>query len=200
MNTPSRTPLCWPEGIPRGRMRERSRFKARSFAAAEKELLAELGRLNASQAVVSSSVVDRSSQGSSCDPGVAVYFVRRNEAHVMACDTYDRASDNAYALAKTVEYLRGIERNGSASLGAQAFSAFKALPSSGDVGATTRPPRHWRDVLEVPDAIRNRKLELELAELHYKRATAKAHPDRGGSDEAMAELNGAIARAREALR
>ncbi len=198
MNTPSRTPLAWPAGVPRGRMRERSRFKTRTFAAAERELLAELERMNAKQCVVSSSVVDRSSQGTSGDPGVAVYFHRRNEAHVMACDTYDRASDNAYALAKTIEHLRGIERNGAASLGAQAFSAFKALPSSGD--PSQPKARHWRDVLDVPDSIGNRTLELELAELHYKRATAKAHPDRGGSDEAMAELNGAIARAREALR
>jgi hypothetical protein len=199
MNTPTRTPLAWPAGLPRGRMRERSRFKTRTFAAAERELLAELERMNAKQCVVSSSVVDRSSQGTSGDPGVAVYFHRRDEAHVMACDTYDRASDNAYALAKTIEHLRGIERNGAASLGAQAFSAFRALPSSGK-DASAPKARHWREVLGVPAEIGNRELELELAELHYKRATAKAHPDRGGTQEAMLELNGAIARAREALR
>jgi hypothetical protein len=115
---------------------------------------------------------------------------------VIACDQYTTAADNAYAIAKTIEALRAVERHGSSTLGDQAFSAFKELPA----GTTEGPKvRHWREVLGVPDTV-DRATQLDLAELYYKRLLSKAHPDRGGSEEAMHELSGAISRAREELK
>jgi hypothetical protein len=206
---PTTRPLCWPEHIKRARLRARSSFgrkeraahggtrmRSLRFTEAERELLDELDRLKATHVVVSSNVVTRGSLGDIHDPGVAVFFRRRGQAQVIACDQYTTAADNAYAIAKTIEALRAIERHGSATLGDQAFSAFKELPA----GAGDAPRvRHWREVLGVPDNV-DRAVQLDLAEMYYRRSVAKAHPDRGGTHEAMQELNGAIARAREELR
>lgn len=206
MPNPTTRPLCWPEHMPRARRRVASNFcrkdksdggsRSLRFTEAEKELQDELGRMSATHVVISSNVLTRSGVGDIADPGVAVYFRRRGQAQVIACDHYTTAADNAYAVAKTIEALRAVERHGSATLGDQAFSAFREIPA----GASDAPKaRHWRDVLGVPDTI-DRETQLDLAELYFKRGAAKSHPDRGGTDEAMAELNGAIARAREELR
>lgn len=201
-------PLCWPEHIARARHRTVSAFnrKERSalgirkrklrYTEAEAELLDELGRLKASHVVISSNVSTRSSLGDISDPGVACFFRRRGQAQVIACDQYTTAADNAYAIAMTIAALRTIERHGSATLGDQAFSAFRELPP----GASDAPrARHWREVLGVPNNI-ERAVQLDLAEMYYRRGVQKAHPDRGGTEAAMQELNGAIARAREELR
>lgn len=207
---PTTRPLCWPAHLPRARNRVASKFGRREirgtivpqrqqrslrFTEGEAELLAELERMKATHVVVSSNVITRSGRGDLDDPGVAVYFRRRGQAMAIACDHYTTAADNAYAIAKTIEALRAIERHGSSTLADQAFSAFRELPPADSAPAA----RHWREVLDVPDGI-DREAQLDLAELRFKRGVAKVHPDRGGSDGAMAELNGAIARAREELR
>lgn len=213
MNTPTTRPLCWPAHLPRtaysvrvtsnfGRREKRpgmpsfSHMRSLRFTEAEAELMDELDRMRATHVVVSSNVLTRGGVGDIDDPGVAVYFRRRGQAITIACDHYKHAADNAYAIAKTIEALRAIERHGSATLADQAFSAFRELPPAANGAPKSR---HWREVLDVPDGI-DRAAQLDLAELRYKRAARAAHPDRGGTDDAMAELNGAIARAREDLR
>jgi curved DNA-binding protein CbpA len=70
----------------------------------------------------------------------------------------------------------------------QTFKGFTALPA---------PPgrKDWREVLKLhgsgmtPDAV----------DRAYRELATKAHPDRGGSTEAMAELNRARAEAKAAL-
>lgn len=194
--TPSSYPLCWPDHVKRARFRKGSAFKKRrSMRECEAEITRELKLMGATQIVVSSNCRDLGVVGQIDDPGVAVFFRRRNDAHVIALDTYHTASENAFAIAVTIESMRRIERHGSSLLADQAFSAFKALPSAADAPKV----RHWRDVLGVPDGI-DRAAQLDLAEYRYKRSVSTAHPDRGGTAEAMQELNGAIARAREALR
>jgi hypothetical protein len=47
------------------------------------------------------------------DPGVAVYFRYQKRDLCFACDAYTSVRENAYAIAKTVEALRGIERWGA---------------------------------------------------------------------------------------
>jgi hypothetical protein len=197
MKHPSTYPLNWPDSAKRARSRIASRFGHRSYARAEAEIIAELGpkRMGATHVVVSSNVRDRSSKGYVSDPGVAVYFRRRGKETAMALDRYHTAADNAYALAKTIEALRAIERYGSATLADQAFSAFTALPPAAEAPTV----RHWREVLGVPDGI-PRQDQLDLAELRYRKGITANHPDRGGSTEVAEELNGAIAMARQELR
>lgn len=78
----------------------------------------------------------RSDQGEPTDPGVAVYWVtRKGERRVMAIDIYNRVADNIAAVARTLEYMRGIERHGGASIQERAFTGFTALPP---------PPTCWQ--------------------------------------------------------
>lgn len=64
-----------------------------------------------------------------------------------------------------------------------AFTGFEALP-----------PPDWRNDLGLPAGA-----TLDDAERAYRIRARSAHPDVGGSQEAMTRLNDAIRRAREGL-
>jgi hypothetical protein len=85
--------------------RQRSRFKT-GFAAAVAEVLGELRRLGATSTVISNVPLRRDGLPLALakrveDTGVAVYFTYRNRAMCFACDRWDRAEDNTFAVAKT---------------------------------------------------------------------------------------------------
>lgn len=120
----------------------------------------------------------------------------------MACDEFTRIQDNVWAIAKTIWSLRAIERYGSARMGDQAFSAWKALPPSSGPSTPSRP---WREVLGVPPDL-DPEGQLLLAKARYKTLQAQWHPDKMRDDDdraqavdKMAEINGAMARAKEEL-
>ncbi len=46
------------------------------------------------------------------DRGVAVYFTHLRRSMCFTCDKWDQVEDNLYAIVKTIETLRGIERWG----------------------------------------------------------------------------------------
>lgn len=187
-------PLYWPEGRPRTptHRRQRSRFRT-GFGMAVREVMGELRRLGARSCVVSTNVPTRrdglplASAKRVDDPGVAVYFRYKDRQMAFACDRWDKAEDNIWAVAKTIVAMRGIERWGSGDMTDSAFSGFQALP----------PPskRKWREVLMVGDAA----LTIDVAEKIYRQLAKEAHPDTGGSEDRMAELNVAIADARMEL-
>jgi hypothetical protein len=131
----------------------------------------------------------RSGQPEPTDPGVAVYFDLRGKPYCMPCDTYQSVGGNIAAIAAHIEATRAIERYGVASVD-EMFTGFAALP----------PPsykRPWRDVLEL----RSRTVvDPALVEEAYRRLARERHPDHGGSDEMMAELNAARDEARKELR
>ncbi len=77
----------------------------------------------------------------------------------------------------------------------RAFQAFGALPAAA-AAPVTRP---WWEVLNFPqDWIAG--LTPPLIEARFRELALEAHPDRGGSDAAMAELNRAKADALAHLR
>lgn len=117
------------------------------------------------------------------DVGVAVYFTLGGKPHALACDRWTRVEDNCHALELHVEALRGQERWGVGSV-AQAFAGYAQLPAHG--------PRPWREVLGVC-------LDTAEVEERFARLALKAHPDRGGTAEAMSELLAARAAARAEL-
>ena len=97
----------------------------------------------------------------------------------IAIDTYLTAADNLAAIAATLDAMRSIERHGGAEILDRAFTGFAALPAPD----AARP---WHVVLgvaahEATDAVR----------MAYRRAASAAHPDKGGSDARMAEVNAA---------
>jgi hypothetical protein len=194
MSESTRFPLAWPDGWPRtpDYRRSRSRYE-KAFARDRDEVLRRLKRMGATTPIISTNVALRldglplANQRAPKDPGVAVYFDRKRKPHVIACDAWQSVDENLRACLRTLEALAAIERSGSAQLEDRAYAGFARLPA-----AVGKSPT-WRDVLG------NHQL-LSHAESAYREMARSAHPDRGGSHEAMAELNAAIAGAREELR
>lgn len=168
-------PLAWPQGWPRTKVRERSRFK-QTLAAAMRGLETELGRINARSVVISSNVTLGQERPS--DPGVALYFRQGPADRCVPCDRWDRVQDNVHAIALTLEALRGIDRWGTPGMMAAAFRGFAALPSPAD------GPTDWRTLLGFEPGSTPTPEEIRAA---YRKRIGTVHPDRGDvSDSAMA--------------
>jgi len=170
-------PLKWPDGWPRAKSRQRSRFDVTPGKAA-RELLWEIERMGGKYPVISTNAELRrdglpyANHKEPDDPGVAVYFETGGKQKVFACDKWTTVRDNMRAIQKTIEAIRGIERWGASEMMERAFSAFNALP----------PPKTWRDFfpdVSTPDDLKR----------CYREQAKKMHPDHGGSEAAMAELN-----------
>ena len=116
------------------------------------------------------------------DAGVAVYFAYKGRQMCFACDKWRDVYDNIYAIGKTLEALRGIERWGTGDMVEQAFTGFVALPS---------PESPWEILGVRPDATAE---EIDAA---FRAKAKQVHSDLGGSDAAMAELNAARAELKE---
>jgi hypothetical protein len=198
VNEKTAFPLCWPAGFKRtpSHLRSRAKFQ-QTLERAQNKLHDELRRLGARDVIVSTNVPLRRDGGIYAtwnngrqpdDTGVAVYFTRKGKQQVMACDTWGKLHENLYAIALSVEAMRGLARWGVSDILERAFTGFAALPSS------VVTPRDWREVLGCPDAI-----TLEDANEAYKRARSKAHPDNGGSSEQFHAINAAWAQAEQEL-
>lgn len=194
---PSRFPLAWPPGRPRKRDRDRVRgaFTAANrridFAAAVARLEAEIDRLGGVYPLLSSNLELRLDgrprlDSRPDDPGVCLYFHIKGEPYAMACDTYTEVAQNAAAIAEHVKATRLIARYGVATA-AETLQAFRALPPP----ATERPKRPWWIVLGIERA----GADADVVRAVFKAKAHKAHPDKGGTVEAMAELNTALAEA-----
>ena len=177
-------PLHWPEGWPRTKNPQSSRFDV-SFAAARDGLMEQIRMLGGRYVVLSSNIELRrdglpyANQPEPADKGVAVYFEWKGKQHVLACDRWNRIKDNMRALEKTVEAMRGIERWGASTMLERAFSAFVALPPAGD------RKRSWREVLGFPPGAKPDRYGIDIA---YRHKVKKAHPDAGGSSDAFTDL------------
>lgn len=189
-------PLTWPLGKKRTapHMRTWSNFKT-NFGKARDRCLGEIRLLGGKQYIVSSNLPLRldglpyASKGQLGDSGVAVYFTYKKRPMCFACDRWARVEDNMHAIALTIGALRGIARWGTGDMMEAAFTGFTALPAPGQTSA-----RGWPEILEISS-----DASLEKAKENYRRLSMIRHPDRGGSEEAMSELNWAWAQAQEAL-
>ncbi len=194
-----RSPLQWPFGRKRTDvyLRKPGKFtsgtgddrKNLSMDAAFRRLEYELDRIGGKNPVVSSNLelrIDgrpRSDRSPPADPGAALYFDLDGKSMVLACDRYSSVTQNLGAIAAHLEAVRAIERHGVGST-AEALSAYVALPA----------PKAWWEILGVmPDATES---QVTLA---WRLKAEKAHPDRGGSHAAMAELNAARDAAKKEL-
>jgi len=211
-------PLKWPDHWPRTTMRKRAKFstgsrqysqttpgysyvakKELSISDGTKRVLAQLRTFGVreGQWVISTNLelrndgLPRSGQRMPADPGVAVYWTRGGKQNVMAIDLYDRVADNLAAIAATLDAMRAIERHGGAAILDRAFTGFMALPAPPKEPAA----RHWRDVLGVPNTVQTEQTLKDA----YRRAASAAHPDKGGTSEAMAAVNAAYAQAKQEL-
>lgn len=210
-------PLHWPDGWPRTPPHQRKdggRFRSGSahtydaeapgqkryvgmrpitFDAARKLLADELERLNATDIVLSTNVPLRmdgqpraNASRSMEDPGVAVYFQFKRKPMVMAQDAFDGIAANMRSLGLAIEAMRQLERHGGGKMMERAFAGFVAIA----------PPdwkKPWREVFGIkPD------WQGDITALYREKAKQR-HPDSGGDDTLMAELNIAYAEAKQEL-
>lgn len=188
-------PLHWPDGWPRTKMPQKSKFNV-SFTEARDGLMDEVKRLGGRLPVLSSDLELRgdglpyAKQRAPADKGVAIYFEYKGKQRVFACDRWDNITDNMRALQKTIEAIRGIERWGASEMMERAFAGFDALPA---------PDRKkdWREVLGIDPGVH--PVTEDIIKDQFRRMTKKRHPDAGGSAEEMAELNAARDRALDAI-
>jgi hypothetical protein len=186
-------PLHWPEGWPRSRRPIPSSFGINSDARARDELLEELRRLGARNVILSTNIVlrndglPRSNQRRPDDTGVAVYFKLKDRPTCLASDKYNQIRDNMWALKKSVEALRGLERWGVSEFLERAFKGFQQL----------EPPRS-EDPWETLQVARG---DFEAAEKSYRDMAKTYHPDSGVCPDGgflMTKLNESIEQIRKA--
>jgi hypothetical protein len=209
-NNQTAFPLSWPKGKPRTESWKRVRGKFETakdgvdggnrkqsitIAGAVTRLKHELKLMGARNVVISTNLelrktdgLPKSGQGRLReDPGAAVYFRLDGDPVTFAVDRYDDVAQNLAAIAAHIGAARGIERWGVGTM-RQIFQGFMALPAQAMVAEPT-----WQEVL-------GNHRTLKEAEAVYYDKMRDAHPDLGGSDEAAARLNRAIAKAREVLK
>ncbi len=194
---PAAYPLTWPVGWPRTpaaeRVRAGNKFGGVSFDRARRGLMEEIRRLGGTNVVLSTNQPVRrdgapyAAQRIIEDPGVAVYFTRRDQKTlVMARDAYTGMADNMRSLALAVDHLRGLERHGGGVMVERAFAGFAALPAPGK--------KPWRVVFGWPA---HAAAEIGAIETRFRELAKSRHPDvTKGSEDAMTELNVAAADAR----
>lgn len=193
-------PLCWPEGWSRTEacLIDRSRFQqtpdaARRFLLDQIRMLIGNYNYKRDEVIISTNIPLRrdgepyASHRNISDHGAAVYFKYNDKPMVFACDKWDSIRDNIYAIGKTVEALRGIERWGASDMMERAFTGFTALEY--------QPDETWQNILQVGN-----RYTLEECERNYRVLARETHPDKGGSEEAMQKLNWAREQARKELR
>jgi hypothetical protein len=189
-------PLQWPEGWPRTLdwKRGKSRFGKNLGFGEIRKLQAELRLLGALHVVISSNVPLRNdglpyasqAMRKYDDPGVAVYFTLKGKSLSMARDRYATPWENIRSLILAISAIRSIERHGGSTMMERAFAGF----------ASIAPPdwkKPWREVFGVKPEWRGDITQL------YREKARNRHPDAGGTDQLMAELNVAYEEAKRDL-
>lgn len=97
------------------------------------------------------------------DQGCAVYFTLKKQERCLSCDAWDRLSDNAWAIAKHIDALRGQERWGVLTA-AESIPVFR-LPSK----------LPWYRVLGVSQSD-----SYQVVRASFRRLSKLHHPDMGG--------------------
>lgn len=172
METTRSYPLYWPEGWPRAKSHQvkRARFGDHSVAEGRRVIADQVRLFGGKDLIISSNLElrldgnPRSNQRQPADRGVSIFFKRDKQDMALACDIYTTVEDNLWALCRTLDALRQIERDGSPSLINRAFKGFAALP---DPSA-----RKWFEVLGVPEMATGDEVKTRYFEL-----ARKYHPD-----------------------
>lgn len=179
-------PLSWPETFPRtpAHGREKGKFKT-EYRVALNNVATSL-RLFGSESgkkivnPVLSSDVDPNplAEARTRDPGVAVWFVWDNLQVCIAVDRYQTAAANLQAIHHILEARRTELRHGTLNLVRATFHGFKALPAPHG--------EEWWNVLGVAATA-----SISDIDAAWREKAKTAHPDRGGTQDAMARLNAA---------
>lgn len=188
MNAVRAYPLQWPPGFPRWKSsRGSSQFKTDFDAALRNvrkslELFGKDSGKPISNPVLSSNIdmnpLTANTGTRPSDPGVAVWFSWDGIQICIPVDRYATPAANLQAIHHIIEARRVELRHGTLALVRATFTGFMALPSP--------EGKHWSDVLQC-----RRDATPAVIDQQYKRLARDRHPDRGGSVNAMTELNNA---------
>ncbi len=172
-------PLTWPQAFPRSKMREKGAFKT-TLAGALKNVQDSLRRFAADSRkklenlVMSSNVTLGESRPA--DPGVAVWFVWDGLSVCIAVDRYLTVEANLQAIHHIIEARRVELRHGTLALVRATFQGFVALPAPAG--------KEWWQVLGVAKDAKPEEIKAA-----YRKLAAEHHPDKGGDQARMAEIN-----------
>lgn len=177
-------PLAWPENMPRFKgPRQTGAFKT-SLAGAMENVRDSLRRFGMDSAKPVTEVVISSNvtlgENRPADPGVAIWFKWDGLSVCIPVDRYSKVEANLQAIHHIIEARRTELRHGTLALVRATFTGFAALPSPGKRG--------WRAVLGITEGV---ALTKAVIESFYRDAARRAHPDAGGTNDQMAELNAA---------
>lgn len=173
-------PLAWPEGMPRTARPISGQFKTTLYKAIEnvedslRRFASDSGQ-KVTDVVVTSNKAGLTSAGPA-DKGVSIWFDWDGQQRCIAVDRYDKLEHNVQAIHHIIEARRTEMRHGGLNVVRQTFKGFTALPA----------PERWWQVLGV--GMQATRAEIEAA---YRQIARAAHPDTGGSTDAMARLNAA---------
>lgn len=176
-------PLAWPETIPRWKnARQTGQFKT-TLSGAMSNVQDSLRRFGNDSGKAVSDVVISSNvtlgRNNPEDPGVAIWFKWDGLSVCIPVDRYSKVEANLQAIHHVIEARRTELRHGTLALVRATFAGFVALPSP-----TAKRP--WREVMGFPS---NQTPNREAIEKRYREQAPHRHPDRGGSEREMAELN-----------
>lgn len=185
-------PLEWPVGQQRTAAPQRSRFENKTITVCKKALVDEVSRMAgtiaAIEMVLSTNIPLRQdgefradyTKKTITDKGVSVFFERNGKKLCFACDRWQTVEENIWAIVKSLENMRGLERWGVSEMSDRAFTGFAQIEAP-------KPLDIWK-VLGFINPIKN----LQVIEAAYKHLSKRRHPDMpGGSHEAFTELQNA---------
>lgn len=182
-------PLAWPDEMPRTERKAASQFRT-SLSAALKNVKVSLEMFGKDSGKPVTEIVLSSNVGGLAleppkDSGVAAWFTWDGGTRCIAIDRYPKPEDNLQAIHHILEARRTEMRHGGLHIVRQTFKGFTALPAPAG--------KAWHALLGVkPGATRD---EIDAA---YRAKAQAAHPDHGGTADAMAELNRARDQGRKA--
>lgn len=204
-------PLFWPYAYPRSiPPRSYNRQFHMKFSQDRDEVIHRLQRRNGARILVTSDLPLSAKTGLPyadnrvSDPGVAVWWIEKGKERVMACDRWAHIGQNMRAVCLSIDALMGLERWGASDVVERAFAGFTALPPGSGPQPEPAPPIDWQAEFAIEldklSAAGLAKAEiLRMVELRFRARMMEQHPDKGGSTAIAADLNAAMAAAREQL-
>ncbi len=174
-------PLHWPDGIPREKNPQRSRFKT-SVTTAILLIKNEI-RLSGCTGLIISTNVPLKQNGAPYanykiyDAGAAIYYQRKTSTLCLTCDRWTMVVDNLYAIGKTLHSLRSIKRWVGDGEIDRMYTGFVLLGAASE---------HWSDILDV-----NKHATHAEVEKAYLSKRSSAHPDKGGDADQFVKIQSA---------
>jgi hypothetical protein len=183
-------PLFWPDGVRRSETHTSSGFKAegKTVHRVRSAVRDEVRRIGGTDLIISTNQRTRNdgepvaNAKEPDDTGVAVYFNLHGRPVCLSCDRWRKLWENLYAIARTIEAMRAVDRWGVSDLLDRMFTGFIALTEDAGKG--------WAAVLGVSEDATDEEIKAA-----YRRLMKEEHPDTHDGEEAAtaraAEINAA---------